>query len=57
MNTGRQPYADIVQQDLYTDVPDAIMWINEDIYAYNTDLKDFHPNQVTPFDDFMNVDI
>ena len=54
---ARQPYDDIVQQHLYTDVPDAIMWINEDIYAYNTDLTGFHPNQVTPFDDFMNVDI
>jgi peptide/nickel transport system substrate-binding protein len=26
-------------------------------YIYNKDLKNFHPNDVSPFDDFMNVDI
>ena len=31
--------------------------IAEDIYAYNSDLKDFHPNAITPFDNMMNVDI
>ena len=54
---ARQPYSDIVQQHVAADVPEIILSINEDIYAYNSDLKGFHPNQASPFDDFMNVDI
>jgi hypothetical protein len=27
------------------------------LFPYNSDLKNFHPNAVTAFDDFMNVDI
>jgi peptide/nickel transport system substrate-binding protein len=29
----------------------------ENIFGYNKDLKNFHPNSATPFDDMMNVDI
>ncbi|MGD1068342.1 MAG: hypothetical protein ABR975_16145, partial [Vulcanimicrobiaceae bacterium] len=54
---ARKPYDAIVQQHIANDVPEVIMWIGEDIYAFNDDLKNFHPNQVTPFDDMMNVDI
>jgi peptide/nickel transport system substrate-binding protein len=54
---ARKPYDAIVQQHIADDVPEVIMWIGEDIYAFNDDLKNFHPNQVTPFDDMMNVDI
>ncbi|HTW85323.1 MAG TPA: peptide ABC transporter substrate-binding protein [Candidatus Sulfotelmatobacter sp.] len=54
---ARQKYADIVQEHIANDVPTVIMWIGEDIYGYNSDLKNFHPNQVSPFDDMMNVDI
>jgi peptide/nickel transport system substrate-binding protein len=54
---ARQPYADIIQQHIASDVPTVIMQIAEDVYAYNSDLKNFHPNQVSQFDDFMNVDI
>jgi peptide/nickel transport system substrate-binding protein len=38
-------------------VPWATLAIAEDVSAYNRDLRDFHPNNTTPFDDFMNVDI
>jgi hypothetical protein len=34
-----------------------VLDILEDIFAYNSDLKGFDPNQVSAFDDFMNVDI
>jgi hypothetical protein len=27
------------------------------VHAYNTDLTGWHPNNATPFDDFLNVDI
>ena len=41
------------------DADDAyeVLYINEDVHAYNSDLKNWHPNNTTPFDDFMNVDI
>lgn len=34
-----------------------VMWIREDVHAYNSDLTGWHPNNTTPFDDFLNVDI
>lgn len=39
------------------DVPVIVTSEREDMYAHNTDLKNFHPNGVTPFDNFMDVDI
>ena len=53
----RQPYEDQVVRDLVADVPIIVMKANEDIYIYNKDLKNFSPNQVSQFDDMMNVDI
>jgi len=53
----RKQYVDIVQEELAKDVPTYVTSIAEDIYAYNSDLKNFHPNAVSSFDDFMNVDI
>jgi peptide/nickel transport system substrate-binding protein len=35
----------------------AVVNIGEDVHAYNRDLTGWHPNNTTPFDDFMNVDI
>ncbi|HEY0614530.1 MAG TPA: peptide ABC transporter substrate-binding protein [Candidatus Elarobacter sp.] len=53
----RQPYANAVQAGIVKDAPVVVTSIAEDIYAFNDDLRGFTPNQVTPFDDFMNVDI
>jgi peptide/nickel transport system substrate-binding protein len=53
----RKRYVDIVQEELDKDVPTFVLNISEDIYVYNSDLKNFHPNAVSSFDDFMNVDI
>ncbi|HEY0395889.1 MAG TPA: peptide ABC transporter substrate-binding protein [Candidatus Elarobacter sp.] len=53
----RQPYADAVQSGIAKDAPIVVTSIQEDIYAYNADLRGFTPNQLTPFDDFLNVDI
>jgi peptide/nickel transport system substrate-binding protein len=47
----------IVQEQFVKDVPSIVTGIAEDIYVFNDDLTGFHPNQVTPFDDMMNVDI
>jgi peptide/nickel transport system substrate-binding protein len=30
---------------------------DEDLFAYNKDLKNYDPNTITPFDNMMNVDI
>jgi hypothetical protein len=46
-----------MQAGIARDVPIVVLNISEDIYAYNSDLTGFHPNQVSQFDDFMNVDI
>ncbi|MGC2408388.1 MAG: peptide ABC transporter substrate-binding protein [Candidatus Cybelea sp.] len=46
-----------VQTELVKDAPTIVTAIAEDIYAYNSDLKNFHPNAITPFDNMMNVDI
>ena len=47
----------IAQEQIARDYPMAINYISEDLYAYNSDLKNFHPNAVTPFDDMLAVDI
>ena len=38
-------------------VPYFVINIRDDIHAYNRDLKNWHPNNTTPFDNFMDVDI
>ncbi len=39
------------------DVAYFVLYILEDVHVYNKDLTGWHPNNTTPFDDFMNVDI
>lgn len=39
------------------DAPTVVTSSREDLFAYNRDLKNFHPNNVSFFDDMMNVDI
>jgi peptide/nickel transport system substrate-binding protein len=46
-----------VEEQLVKDVPMFVTSLREDIFAYNSDLKNFHPNAITPFDNMMNVDI
>jgi peptide/nickel transport system substrate-binding protein len=46
-----------VQEELDKDVPTVVTTGREDIYAVNRDLRGFVPNSVSPFDNFMNVDI
>lgn len=47
----------VIFTQLAKDDPTIITYVRQDVYIFNRDLKNFHPNQVTPFDDFMNVDI
>lgn len=53
----RQTYADAIQEQIQKDAPVIVLDIREDLFAYNSDVKDFKPNQVSPFDDFLDVDI
>ncbi len=46
-----------VEQELVKDVPTMVTQLREDIFAYNSDLKNFHPSAITPFDNMMDVDI
>jgi peptide/nickel transport system substrate-binding protein len=46
-----------VQEQIVADTPTYVLQINEDLFPMNTDLKGFHPNAVSSFDDMMNVDI
>ncbi len=39
------------------DVPVMVTAQRVDVYLANKDLKNFHPNAITPFDNMMNVDI
>jgi peptide/nickel transport system substrate-binding protein len=54
---ARRPIGFRIQEIVARDVPAFVTSIAEDIYAYNSDLTGFHPNQLSPFDDFMHVDI
>jgi peptide/nickel transport system substrate-binding protein len=54
---GQKRLDDIVQGQLVNDTPTYVLLIYEDVFAMNADLKGFHPNAATSFDDMMNVDI
>jgi peptide/nickel transport system substrate-binding protein len=47
----------VVLEQLAKDLPEIVIWSVQNLYVHNKDLKGFHPNGVSPFDDFMNVDI
>ena len=53
----RYPYQKYVQQQLYADVPTIVLDARREIFAYNNDLTNYHPNAVASFDNFMDVDI
>lgn len=48
---------DIVQERLVEQTPTIVSAISEDLFVENSDLKNFHPNQLTFFDNMMDVDI
>ena len=47
----------VVMQEFARDVPSIVSSVREDLFGYNADLKNYHPNNLTPFDNMMNVDI
>lgn len=47
----------VVMNELVKDVPTIVLMGSNQLWVYNRDLKDFHPGALSPFDNFMNVDI
>lgn len=47
----------VMMEQLAKDVPTIITNGRVDISVFNRDLKNFHPNGVSPFDNMMDVDI
>lgn len=47
----------VVMRAFVKDVPSIVSFVREDLFAYNKDLKNYHPNNLTPFDNMMDVDI
>ena len=47
----------IVMQELDKDVPTIVMMGTEALWVYNSDLKNFSPGSLSPFDNFLDVDI
>lgn len=53
----RKPIINEIAERVSDLVPYYVLYIREDIHAYNRDLRNWHPNNTTPFDNFMDVDI
>ena len=47
----------VVMQEFTRDVPSIVSYLRVDLFAYNRDLKNYRPNNLTPFDNMMDVDI
>ena len=47
----------VLMQRFVDDVPSIVSYLRVDMFAYNKDLKNYHPNNLTPFDNMMDVDI
>jgi peptide/nickel transport system substrate-binding protein len=53
----RNSYDAIATDEIAKQVPMVVLDIRPENYAYNSDLRNWHPNPIAPFDDMMNVDI
>jgi peptide/nickel transport system substrate-binding protein len=47
----------IMMHEFINDTPSIVSYLRVDMFAYRTSLKNYHPNNLTPFDNMMNVDI
>ncbi len=47
----------VVMEQLNTDVPTIVLMGTEALWVFNNDLKNFSPGALSPFDNFMNVDM
>ncbi|MGH7709032.1 MAG: ABC transporter substrate-binding protein [Vulcanimicrobiaceae bacterium] len=54
---ARQPLTNFVQAAIVRDAPTIVLDTRDDIFAFNSDLTGFQPNQLSPFDELANADI
>jgi peptide/nickel transport system substrate-binding protein len=47
----------LLMREFINDVPSIVTFQRIDLFAYNKDLKNYRPNNITPFDNMMEVDI
>ncbi len=47
----------VVMEQLNKDVPTIVIMGTAALWVYNKDVKNFSPGALSPFDNFMNVDI
>ena len=47
----------VFMREFVNDVPSIVSFLHVDLFAYSKDLKNYHPNTITPFDNMMEVDI
>ncbi|MDP9111372.1 MAG: peptide ABC transporter substrate-binding protein [Candidatus Eremiobacteraeota bacterium] len=47
----------ITMREFVKEVPSIVAFMRVDLFAYNKDLKNYRPNNLTPFDNMMDVDI
>ena len=47
----------VLMRRFVDDVPSIVSFMRVDLFAYNKDLRNYHPNNITPFDNMMDVDI
>ncbi len=53
----RKKYIDIVQRSVYAEVPTVIITSRRELAGYNSDLKNWRPSSISPFDNMLKVDI
>lgn len=47
----------VLMHEFVKHVPSIVSSMRVDLFAYNKDLKNYHPNNITPFENMMDVDI
>jgi len=55
--SGRTADVRVLMKQLIDDAPTIVSTMRVDMFGYNKDLKNYHPNDVTIFDNMMDVDI
>jgi ABC-type transport system substrate-binding protein len=53
----RKADLEVVMREVRNDAPMIVLSIRVDMFAYNRDLTNYHPNSLTIFDNMMDVDI
>ena len=48
---------EVLMHEFVNDTPSIVSFLRVDLFAYNKDLRNYHPNNLTPFDNMMDVDI